>query len=178
MLINLTSPNAKMTVIGGTADAKAQNPNAKSIFLNQGGLSLSNVASPDLNTLDWYEENTFTPVLEGSTSAGAGTYTIQAGKFTRIGNRVFFTINLAWSSHTGTGNMVVSGFPYPPALVYRAFPITAFNLTYTNGNQLAGQIGASSFTKMDIVQIASGGASVAIAMDTAAQITVNGHYEI
>jgi hypothetical protein len=177
-LVNLQSPNAKITVIGGNADSKVQNPTSKSVFLTQGGLSLPNVVSSDPNTLDWYEENTFTPVLEGTTSAGVGTYTAQLGKFTRIGNRVFFTINLAWTAHTGTGNMLVSGLPYPPALVYRIFSLTGVDLSYTNGNQLVGQMGALSFTKIEVVQIAAAGSPAAIAMDTAAQILIFGNYEL
>lgn len=177
-LVNLESPNAKITVIGGNFDSKVQNPTSKSVFLTQGGLSLANVVSSNPNTLDWYEENTFTPVIEGAVTAGVGTYTTQLGVFTRIGNRVFFTINLAWTAHTGSGDMLIAGFPYTPALVYRTFPLTAFNLAYTNGNQLAGVLGGTSYTKMDIIQIAANTAGTAITLDTAAQLVVSGNYEL
>jgi hypothetical protein len=74
--------------------------------------------------------------------------------------------------------MLVSGLPYPPALVYRVFSLTGVDLSFTNGNQLVGQMGALSFTKIEVVQIAAGGSAVAIAMDTAAQILIFGNYEL
>jgi len=80
--------------------------------------------------LDWYEEGTFTPVIYGASSAGSGTYTTQVGEYTRIGNRVFFLINIAWSAHTGTGSMRLNGFPFassdggnvPFNVIYQSFP--------------------------------------------------------
>lgn len=56
----------------------------------------------------------FTPVIIGSTQAGTATYTTQVGRYEKIGNQVFISVNLAWSDHTGTGNMLVSGLPIPP----------------------------------------------------------------
>lgn len=49
------------------------------------------VASSDPNTLDAYVEGTWTPILvDSSLSAGEGqTYSVQAGFYTRIGNKVF-----------------------------------------------------------------------------------------
>lgn len=69
--------------------------------------------SANVNTLDDYEEGTFTPVIYGSATAGAGTYTIQSGRYTKIGNMVAITIRVGWSSHTGTGtSMRMSGLPF------------------------------------------------------------------
>jgi hypothetical protein len=60
-------------------------------------------ASTNANTLDDYEEGTWTPVLEGATTPGSGTYTVQFGSYTKIGRYVFFEINLACSTHTRNG---------------------------------------------------------------------------
>jgi hypothetical protein len=79
------------------------------------GLKAGNAAQSDANTLDWYEEGTFTPAAVGSVSAGAGTYAEQVGTFTRIGNRVMYEIRLTWTAHTGSGNASISGLPYAPA---------------------------------------------------------------
>jgi hypothetical protein len=72
-------------------------------------------ASSDANTLDDYEEGTWTPVISGSTTAGTGTYSSQVGKYTKIGNTVFISADLAWSAHTGTGNINVTGLPFTSA---------------------------------------------------------------
>jgi hypothetical protein len=64
-------------------------------------------ASADANTLDDYEEGTFTPTL-----GGTSTYSIQVGEYTKIGNRVFFNIDLNISG-IGTGSTTtISGLPF------------------------------------------------------------------
>jgi len=75
-------------------------------------IQFTNTPNVDPLTLDWYEEGIFTPVIVGTTSAGSGTYTAQAGRFTRIGNVVNLWITIGWSAHTGTGNMRLTGLPY------------------------------------------------------------------
>jgi len=53
----------------------------------------SNIVQNPSNTLTQYTEGTWTPVIEGSTVAGAGTYTVQNGIYTRIANLVFQRVN-------------------------------------------------------------------------------------
>lgn len=93
-----------------------------------GGISLGNVtpptsgigvkfpatqsASSDVNTLDDYEEGTWTPTVIGTTTAGTATYTIQRGRYTKIGNRVFVTCVVQYNSGTGTGSLGVTGLPF------------------------------------------------------------------
>jgi hypothetical protein len=80
-----------------------------------GGLMVTNnsaniVQNPS-NTLTQYTEGTWTPAIAGSTVAGAGTYTVQNGTYTRIGNMVFLSGTVTWTAHTGTGNMLLTGLP-------------------------------------------------------------------
>ena len=64
-------------------------------------------ASSDANTLDDYEEGTFTPTL-----GGTAVYDIQVGRYTKIGRFVYFFISLRPSS-LGTGSTnVISGLPF------------------------------------------------------------------
>lgn len=79
------------------------------------GAKVGNTARADTSTLDWYEEGTFTPTVSGSTFAGAATYSDQVGRYTRIGNRVFFSVYLHWTAHTGTGVPKVGGLPFSAA---------------------------------------------------------------
>ena len=69
-------------------------------------------ASSNPNTLDDYEEGSWTPRIDGTTTAGVGTYGTQTGSYTKIGNKVTVTGNLALSSHTGTGSMVIANLPF------------------------------------------------------------------
>lgn len=64
-----------------------------------------------------YETDVFTPTLAGSTLAGVTTYVVQQGTYTRIGNRIDFTLTLQWSAATGTGSPRIGGLPFTPAAV-------------------------------------------------------------
>ena len=73
------------------------------------------VPSADANTLDDYEEGTWTPIASGTSTAGSATYTDRIGKYTKIGNTVTVMCSLGWSAHTGTGDITVSGLPFTSA---------------------------------------------------------------
>ena len=71
-------------------------------------------ASSDANTLDDYEEGTWTPTYYGSTIAGTTTYTGQKGLYVKIGKTVYIECDLAWSAKTGTGDGYIGGLPFNP----------------------------------------------------------------
>jgi hypothetical protein len=73
------------------------------------------VASADANTLDDYEEGTWTPTAIGTSTAGSATYTARIGKYTKIGNTVTAMCSLGWSAHTGSGDIAISGLPFTSA---------------------------------------------------------------
>jgi len=69
-------------------------------------------ASTDANTLDDYEEGTFTPVLQNSASGNA-VMTLQEGWYTKIGRVVTFAIQIDWSGKgSWTGNTRIAGLPF------------------------------------------------------------------
>ena len=70
------------------------------------------VPSADANTLDDYEEGTFTPTLFGNTTAGTTTYTSQAGVYTKIGRQVTVTVFITASAATGTGELRIGNLPF------------------------------------------------------------------
>lgn len=65
-------------------------------------------------TLNYFDEDTFTPVVEGSTTSGSCTYTAQQGRFTRLGSTVLFSIFIGWHSCTGTGDVQIADLPFTP----------------------------------------------------------------
>ena len=66
-------------------------------------------ASTDANTLDDYEEGTWTPQIKGSSSNPTVTYSVQSGYYTKIGNIVYASAYLSWSSISGgSGEFQVS----------------------------------------------------------------------
>jgi hypothetical protein len=140
-------------------------------------------ASTDANTLDDYEEGTFTPTIIGTTTAGTGTYSAnsQIGRYTKIGNRVYFTIYFVWTAHTGTGNMSVAGLPFTSiatAGTFNALSTWYQNITMTALNLLAAYVNLNA-TIVSLSQTpVGGGAATAVAMDTAGSLMLTGHYEV
>ena len=68
----------------------------------------------DVNTLDAYEEGTFSPTMIQSGSSSI-SYTTQSGHYTKIGRNVTVQLELNVNSYTsgGTGNTItVGGFPF------------------------------------------------------------------
>ena len=64
------------------------------------------------NTLDDYEEGTWTPTIVGSTAAGTTNHTFQVADYTRIGRMVHVRAYVQWNSITGSGSLHVGGLPY------------------------------------------------------------------
>ena len=64
------------------------------------------------NIMQFYEEGTFVPTLLGGTSAGATTYSVQVGWYTKIGNLCTISGQINASALTGTGNAQLGGIPF------------------------------------------------------------------
>jgi hypothetical protein len=88
------------------------------LVIGTSGKGIDFSATPGTGTSELladYEEGTWTPTIDGSTTAGVGTYSAQSGSYTKVGNRVLFSAYISWSAHTGTGNMRVNGLPFTAA---------------------------------------------------------------
>ena len=92
------------------------------------------VPSANVNTLDDYEEGSFTPVITFSTPGDLNVvYSQQSGTYTKVGRQVNFWINLITTTFTHTtasGGLLISGLPFavsgnPPATMGRWVGITS-----------------------------------------------------
>lgn len=134
-----------------------------------------NTPDADPNTLDDYEEGTFTPVVVGSTVAGVGSYNAQTGRYTKLGNTVNFKLGLSWTAHTGTGTLRISGLPFVSADFFPC-SITFENLVYTNQIQPRTQ---GSTTQIFLWNASSNSAGVELPMDTAvSSLVISGTYQV
>lgn len=74
------------------------------------------VASTDPNTLDDYEEGTWTPAYQLlTTDFDSVTYNTQSGVYTKVGNIVTVSCRIvvqAFTLGSGTGNLAISGLPF------------------------------------------------------------------
>jgi len=112
--INQTGSNF-VVLSDGDGNIVASSKTAQTFALQGGTLSsgtgiafpATQSASSDANTLDDYEEGTWTPSLGGNT-----TYVTQQGQYTKIGRQVTVTANLSVSV-LGTGSTTtISGLPF------------------------------------------------------------------
>lgn len=82
-------------------------------------------------------DQTYSPVITGSSSAGAGSYTVQYGRYRRVGKIVFFRLQLAVAAgHTGTG-MIQIGLPTQAT----GSPETAIAIALDGVSTTGGQVG-------------------------------------
>lgn len=85
-----------------------------SLLLGQLKFPATRNASTDANTLDDYEEGTWTPTIIGLTTAGTQTYSRQNGIYTKVGNVViaWFDITMTALDGASAGNSAISGLPF------------------------------------------------------------------
>jgi hypothetical protein len=71
-------------------------------------------ASTNANTLDDYEEGTWTPVYEGlAGSIGSTAYSLQRGRYTKIGRQVVLTADIVLTNKgSWTSGVIINGLPF------------------------------------------------------------------
>lgn len=137
-------------------------------------------ASDNVNTLDDYEEGTFTPTIAGMATAGGAAYAVASGSYTKVGRAVSFQVYLAWSAHTGTGNMRVAGLPFASssaASTYTSFAVGHVeNIALTAGNTLIALLDPGTSASTLRQTPTGGGASALVPIDVAGEIMISGTY--
>lgn len=122
------------------------------------------VPSADANTLDDYEEGTFTPAFSFVTPGSQSiTHSTQSGRYTKIGNRVDIRIIIAASVTKGTGSglFTVTGLPFTNEAQNCALSIgdlTSPQLT-TYDEIMARVVASQTFIQFRIKTIGATGAS-------------------
>lgn len=152
VFITNSAERARVNEYGLGAGLTPTNRNNTSLQTVNGlGFPATQVSSSDANTLDDYEEGTWTPSVGGS-----ATYTSQSGTYTKIGNMVYIQ-GLLQINSLGTGSSsTISGLPFsasgsePSSTIHVGiWTTTAVNYVYlaltTSGSTLAFQ-GASAAT--------------------------------
>jgi hypothetical protein len=99
------------------------------VAANGGGIQFpaTQVASAGANTLDDYEEGTWTPVLNSFTNTGGRTLT---GRYTKIGNMVTIVVSISTGTQTLTSTAntsYISGLPFTVGSGFSYFAGVATN---------------------------------------------------
>tara|TARA_R100001015_G_C4521119_1_gene90089 strand:+ start:25 stop:561 length:537 start_codon:yes stop_codon:yes gene_type:complete len=141
------------------------------------GVVLGVTSNTDSNTLDDYEEGTWTPVIIASSSAGSGTYSTQSGTYTKIGRTVTFEFALTWTNHSGSGYIYIGGFPFNAAS-QTYYVVQTEQITLGSGNVSFTSRIAGSDNKGFLINFPTGGGDrAAIALDTTGSVNGSGTYQ-
>ena len=135
--------------IGSTASLTLGNVTVSNLITANGGIKFpaTQVASGDANTLDDYEEGTWTPTYIGATTAGTTTYSSQFGYYTKIGRQVTVSIYLALSAATGTGGIRIGGLPFSSGSSFEGVgSVMVQDYNWSSGSYLISYIAPSSST--------------------------------
>ena len=135
-LATLTTPSFTTTIGVGGATASASGS----------GISFpaTQSSSSDANTLDDYEEGTWTPIIKGTSTNPSYTTSAASGSYVKIGRMVYvsFIIIVTAVSSQGTGNIYMDTLPftvndqsYAPTLtvMYNDTWDVDFRAMYANG---------------------------------------------
>lgn len=128
------------------------------------------------------ETGTFTPTIKGSTTAGTHTYSQQQGKYTKIGNQVFFSLNVIITAKDGTmaGGVQIGGLPFAQNNApYESTSIGSININMTDtAKSVGGIITGSNISLYEFFDNANTVALPSTAILATTQIRCSGVYEI
>lgn len=165
-----TSGSGSTLTLGGTLGVANGGTGATSLT----GLLFGNGTSA-FSTIPYTSAASWTPTLYGGTTAGTTTYTTQTGSYTEIGALVILIGTITITAATGTGDIVIGGFPFSFADPYYIGPIRIATITWPSSRTYTYIEGIQSTSTAKIyatgsnvassaVQMPSGGATVQFTM--------------
>jgi hypothetical protein len=167
--------------IGCTGDLTVTSGN---VVLSSGnGIDFSaagNASGMTSELLDDYEEGTFTPGIQGTTTGGTATYASAVGTYTKVGRLVTIQAFLQWSSGTGSGAMQITGLPFAAASGNRFYAISVSDSTITTSANhiLVGRTENSKTTIILKEEPTGGGSQKNGTYDSAAQVIISCSYHV
>lgn len=172
---NLTAGRAVATAGGSFTDNITQSTAGKGINFTAN----TPAAGMTSQLLNWYEEGTFTPLINGTTTVGSATYASQLGSYTRIGRQVFFQIALDWSAGTGAGALRIGGLPFTSSAT-ALYPAASIGII--DSVALTAGTYPTAFVRPNSIEISfrqsptGGGSSTDVSYDAAGFVSLSGFY--
>jgi hypothetical protein len=154
----LTAPSG---TTGGTAspvETLRISPTA-AVILQGGNTSATGVgiafpatqsASSDANTLDDYEEGTFTPTATASGAIAGFTYVSQVANYVKIGKTVYINLNIQISSLAGgsSGNLRIGNLPFTVSTTPTYGALAISFVEQTGGTAPNGAMATSTYINL------------------------------
>jgi hypothetical protein len=124
------------------------------------------VASSDANTLDDYEEGTWTVVFGGATSESGQSYDVRNGNYIKIGRFVYARFDARFTAKgTITGSLQIKGLPFTTGGEVYACYLSHYSGLNSNVFKLSLTLG-SSVTAADLYQTTATSTTDANGTDT------------
>ena len=156
----------------------------KDLYLSGGVVFGTTGGAVTSKTLDDYEEGTFTPTftINGSTGVGS-SYTTQTGVYRKVGNVVYYIIDINATIATTVGSFVsVSGLPFTAGgASISPFPTATFrdcsSLTVASGNILQPWVNAgTSYIRLQQSSLTTGATTGISVWDSSGRLNISGFY--
>ena len=161
---NLTATNSTATNLSATNSTTTNLSVTNSTVSGSINLTGGQVAFPaaqnasaGANTLDDYEEGSFTPALKFGGANTGMTTSAATGTYVKVGQTVYFTLRLTLTAKgSSTGAATITGLPFTSGSLFSVIgSIYFFNLG-TAIASAAGYIGGSA-TSISLVSVAAAG---------------------
>jgi hypothetical protein len=165
----------------GTAPTFTGFPQVSGLGVGASPGSTAGITFDGSNFLNNYAQGTYTPTIIGASTAGTGTYTIQVGRYTRIGNKVCVYFYANTTAHNGTGQITATSLPFTSNSTTNNLPILS-NLFGTPAPATTTYI--TNFVTNNTTNCTIYGYAGVTGANTAPQITngmqliLNGVYEV
>jgi len=154
-------------VNGGAADLGSPTQRFQGLYLSS-GVYLGGTGAA--NHLDDYEEGTWTPSFS---AAGSPSYTVQYGRYTKVGRIVYISVSIIATSVSGSATIQLSGLPFTPSQTSDAGQRSTYSpslgghcsglseatgrFRVSSGTDMFGVKGATTTTYMTAAEFSSGG---------------------
>ena len=142
----LTLPATTGTLVLAAAPTFTGQATIPTINLTGGQIAFPATAVPsaNANTLDDYEEGTWTPTIAFNTTNGNLAYSVQDGAYTKIGNLVWVGGNITFSQTTGSSYFWINNLPFTAKNVSANF-VTATGISVNGMTSIVGGVSAAVY---------------------------------
>jgi hypothetical protein len=175
-----TDAHERNTAGGAPSERETRTQSFTDGFATVGQLKFpaTQLASSDANTLDDYEEGTWTPAIGASVASGSHTYSSQTGLYTKIGRAVLFHGSLIMTAKDAalSGNVRIESLPFTSFATANYLPaiaVAAYNNIDLNVASNYYQLSARMNNNTTVIPLFESGDNVASANITEADIANN-----
>ncbi len=172
--INLPASTGTMALLQTPSFATTIGVGGATAAASGAGITFPSTASlsSDANTLDDYEEGSFTPIVLGSVTAGTFTYNTgnTLGRYVKVGSLVNFQLAVQTTAgSSATGNVLVGGLPFTVRNLTNYYPSAAVGFfAYATSGWAQYDQSALLGTNTTTINLYYAGATGSVASDASA----------